>query len=158
MNLVVSLLLEVPEVLTREALVALLPSKGRPIFSDEVKPEWQAVYKSIELLFPPDEMKQLGSYILVQWWETHYSPSAFRAEFENIGAQIIFTHSSGDALSADLGSGEDSMEGYYFVKVGNQLQSLTKNNISQLLPDSGLKWLNDVDSNTQQITDYLMRR
>ncbi len=156
MNLVVSLLLNVPDLLTYEALVTLLPSKGRPIFADEVKPEWQAVYQNIELLFPPDEIKQQGQFIFVQWWETNYSAGTLKIELENAGAEVVFVHSSGDALSADPGSGEDSMEGYYFLKVEGKLQQLAANSITKLLPQSDLKWLNDVDNNTQQVVDYLM--
>ncbi len=57
---------------------------------------------------------------------------------------------------ADHDSGEDSEQGYYYLLTGGTMQCLAADNISDLLPMSDLKWLDDIDKNIEQIICYLM--
>ena len=72
------------------------------------------------------------------------------------GANVAFIHTSGEPAAADLDSGEDDLQGYYYLQEGKVLKALTASNITTLLPHSGLQWIDDIDTNVQQITDYLM--
>lgn len=156
MNLVVSILMHSQDDRIIEALASLLPASGRPIFADEVNPDWQDVYGAIELLLPPDELVHKGRYIFAQWFEVPYSALSILNTCQKAGADIVFVHSSEEPAAADENSGEDDLQGYCYLKVGEQLKPLTSANIADLLPRSGLQWNYDLDRNVQQIVNYLM--
>lgn len=156
MNLVVSILMHSQDDRIIEALASLLPASGRPIFADEVNPEWEDVYEAIELLLAPDELEHKGRYIFAQWFEVPYSAQSILNTCQKAGADIVFVHSSEEPAAADENSGEDDLQGYCYLKVGEQLKPLTSANIADLLPRSGLQWNYDLDRNVQQIVNYLM--
>ncbi|WP_413662373.1 hypothetical protein ACG1BZ_14110 [Microbulbifer sp. CNSA002] len=56
MSLAITFLLHADDDKIIEALSSLLPSKGRPAFSEDVKPGWKRIFQLVELLFPPDKL------------------------------------------------------------------------------------------------------
>jgi len=150
MNLVVSLLIIAQEQRVINALAALLPGEGRPVFFDEIKPEWTDVYLTIELLRPPDNMIRYDNQLFVEWYETDYSASTFRKVLEQAGATVRFSFMTGDEAT----SGED--ESSYLVRVGSEFKQLNARNMDLLLPESSLGWSDDVNTNVQQLVNYLI--
>lgn len=156
MNLVVSLLVTSPEPRVIDALESLLPSDGRPAFSDEVNPDWVDVYQVIELIMPPTTLKRHADHLFVEWYETNYSETTYRKALENAGATVRLVHTVGDPAAADDDSGEDSFEGYCYLRVGDELKILNAQNMATLLPSSGLQWDEDIKQNVQQLVTYLV--
>ncbi|WNZ54649.1 hypothetical protein QT397_17370 [Microbulbifer sp. MKSA007] len=73
-----------------------------------------------------------------------------------MGASIVFMHTAEDPLIEDASSGEDSRLGYFYLQTEGEMQRLTADNMSDLLPLSNLKWLDDTDKNIEQIICYLI--
>jgi hypothetical protein len=151
MNLAVSLLVCAEDQRVIDALIALLPGDGRPVFSDEVNPDWMDVYLAIELVRPPDTLTSFDDQLFIKWYETDYSDTTYRRVLERAGATVRFSHMIGDsAISGELD------ENIYFVRVGDELKPLNEQNLDVLLPHSGLQWKEDARQNVQQLVNYLV--
>ncbi|MCJ8271429.1 MAG: hypothetical protein MJK04_18780 [Psychrosphaera sp.] len=156
MNLVVTLLIGATAIQTIDALTALLPCDGRPLFDDdEVKPAWLSVYQAIQGVFPPDELKRQGNLLYAQWIETDHSPRVLIKAIENTGAEVLFMQSCGE-----LDGENDDLEhsGCGYLKKDGQWLPLTAASLPGLLPHSKLSWHVDVEDNTRQTIKYLMDR
>lgn len=150
MNLVVSLLVGAKDIRVIEALSVMLPDDGRPVFADDVKPEWSDVYLAIELLRTPDTLIRYGNHLFVEWFETDYSAATYCRTLERAGASVTLSFMSGDEATSD------ENEDYYFIRVGDELKPLNAQNIATLLPQSGLQWNEDAKQNVQQLVTYLV--
>lgn len=156
-SLGVTVLLHVPNDELRLSIMTLMTPEGRPLFDDEVKPQWKDVYESVRYLFPPDTLEEVGSYIRLSWYETNYTLEGVLPSLKKTGATVRFMHAVGDALSADPGSGQDSYDGYFYLNdEAGEVKSLTSDNVANLLPDCKIKWnKHDPDSTLDQLLAYL---
>jgi len=154
-NLSITILVRADSSRIIDGLVHLLPSKNRPVFDDdEINPEW---VEAIELLEPPENITQHNNLLLLEWYETDHGSLTIKNVLEKAGAKVEFIHAiEGDSAAADEGSGEEDPQGYYFLNVDGELIRFNQKNINKVLPDSKLKWNEEIEQNGDQIVKHLI--
>ena len=158
MNYVVSLLLRADTEPVALALQQLNVLGGRPLFEDEINPEWAEVYSAIKWMELPDEVERHGLYLHMKWREVERSAKAYILWLEKAGAGVLFDYASGETASDDEGLLEDDDDedfGVYHLKVNGQMKRLTRSNLKTLLPDCPFEWSEDPGMNVRNIMNHI---
>jgi len=158
MNYVVSLLLRAGNELIALALQHLNEPGGRPLFEDEIKPEWAEVYAAIKWMEPPAKTERDDLYIFMEWREVERSAQAYISWLEKAGAVVIFDYACGEIASDDEGLLEDDEDqdfGIYHLRIEDHMERLTQSNLKNLLPECRLEWKEDPELNIRNITNYI---
>ena len=158
MNYVVSLLLRAGEETIAEALQQLNVPGGRPMFEDEINPEWTEVYAAIKWMELPDTLERDGLHLLMEWHEVERSVQAYVSWLEKAGAIVLFDYACGEIASDDeclLEDDDDQDFGIFHLRVHDQMKRLTKSNLNKLLPKYPFEWVDDSRLNARKIIGHI---
>lgn len=158
MNYVVSLLLQASNKLVAEALQHLNGPGGRPLFEDEIRPDWVEVYSAIKWMEPPDKLERDGLYLIMEWYEVERSAKAYISWLEKAGAIVLLDFACGEIASDDecLHEEDDDQDlGVYHLRVNNQMERLTSLNLNALLPKCQFDWQDNSEMNVQNIINHI---
>ncbi len=158
MNYVVVLLLLAKDDLVAEALLHLNRPGGRPLFEDEINPEWAEVYAAIKWMELPDRIKRDERFLLMQWHSVERSVQAYISWLEKAGASVLFDYACGEIASDDeclLEDDDDQDLGVYHIRVNNQMERLTSSNLKTLLQNCRFDWNDDSKLNVQNIVEHI---
>jgi hypothetical protein len=158
MNYVVGLLVLAPTNLLNESLHQLIPAKGRPLFEDEIAPEWSHVYDAIKTMEPPDSMVSRGKYFFLRWRCVEWSVSRYSSKLKNAGAICVFDYVVGETAADEELIDENSPEQdecIFHLRVDNTLRRLENSNCRRYLVGFSHDWSSDYEINAGNIIDYI---
>lgn len=158
MNYVVGLLVFAPTDLVGDSLQHLLPAIGRPLFEDEIVPEWSRVYDVIKTTQPPDSLVRREAYILLKWSDVEWSVGRYESKIEDTGGICVFDYAIGETAADDELINENSVECdecIFHLRVSNRMCRLDYSNVYRYLPDFNRGWSEDYEINADNIIEFI---